>query len=468
MRILITVHGLPPELRGGTEHAVESLAHALADRGHEVTLLAGSDRHAGRWHEEESQLPRPGAARGAPGLRVVRLQRDDLYYLHWQKALHPGVSAAFRALLLRERPDVVHVNHWLRLSRDLVATAAETGVPAVVTLHDMASTCLVHQRVRPDTREVCDVPLGPDPCLACAAALPPRTPWRARDELVAEVLRHRAEMQRELLLARAVVVLSVDQARVLRPHVPPVPLHVVPPPDDDRLARRPPLPPPAEHGRLVMTNWSGLHPLKGADLLVDALARLHGEGRAVELKLAGSDCDARAAGDLRARARGLPVTFLGPFDAAALQGGPVGEAHVFAGASFARETWGLVADEAAALGLPLVLPRRGAPAERYGEDRGALLYEAGDVEALAAALRRLLDEPGLLAALRARLPARGALRPAPDAVARSMLSLYEEAVALGPPPVPPRAPDGPAQDLAALRRWDLELARCTPAELGFG
>src|SRR4051794_9790720 len=122
MRVLLVVHGLPPELHGGTENAVVTLAGALADLGHTVTILAGSNAHAGSWRSEESEQARPGAERG---LRLVRLQRDDLYYEHWQKALHPGVSAAFRELLARERPDVVHVHHWVRLSRDLVATAAQ-------------------------------------------------------------------------------------------------------------------------------------------------------------------------------------------------------------------------------------------------------------------------------------------------------------------------------------------------------
>jgi glycosyltransferase involved in cell wall biosynthesis len=175
MRILIVVHGLPPELHGGTENAAVALARALADLGHAVTVFAGSDAHAGSWHVEEFEESRPGAARP---LRFVRLQREDLYYGHWQKALHPGVSAFFRELLARERPDVVHLHHWQRLSRDLVATATRARVPAVVTLHDLSATCLVLHRVRPDTLATCDVPLAPDPCLDCAALLPPRTPWR--------------------------------------------------------------------------------------------------------------------------------------------------------------------------------------------------------------------------------------------------------------------------------------------------
>jgi glycosyltransferase involved in cell wall biosynthesis len=285
-------------------------------------------------------------------------------------------------------------------------------------------------------------------------------------------VRHRDELRGELSLARAVVVLSEAQAAVLRPHLatgngPVVPLTVVPPPHDGRFTRRPALPPPSMHGRLVLANWSGLHPLKGADLLVEAVARLHAEGRAVELRLAGGDADPRASAALRERARDLPVRFLGEFEFAQLQVGAMAEAHVFAGASRARETWGLVVDEAAALGLALVLPRHGAPAERFDEARGALLYEPGRLDGLCAALRRLLDEPGLLYALRSRLPSPDALRPASQAVARRMLALYADAVAQGPPPAPARTPEDEARDLAALKHWDQQLTQHTPAALGF-
>jgi glycosyltransferase involved in cell wall biosynthesis len=64
------------------------------------------------------------------------------------------------------------------------------------------------------------------------------------------------------------------------------------------------------------------------------------------------------------------------------------------------EPFGLVALEAMAAGLPVVAARSGALPEVLGD--GALYYPLGDVTALAAALRRLRDEPRLAAELRTR------------------------------------------------------------------
>ena len=174
MKVLLALHGYPPELVGGTESAVQALARGLLQRGHDVCVAAGS--------VQQSSSFRTTRETQADGVRVVRLHRADLYFDHWQKSFSADVSAAFAALLAEERPDVVHVHHWIRMSRDLVAVAARAGVPAVVTLHDYWATCLVTFRVRPDTQDACDAHLAPSPCLACAALVPPRTPWRSREQ----------------------------------------------------------------------------------------------------------------------------------------------------------------------------------------------------------------------------------------------------------------------------------------------
>src|SRR6186713_626118 len=41
---MLAAHGYPPELVGGTELSVQSLAHALVRAGHEVVVVSGSMR----------------------------------------------------------------------------------------------------------------------------------------------------------------------------------------------------------------------------------------------------------------------------------------------------------------------------------------------------------------------------------------------------------------------------------------
>ena len=156
MRVALAVHAWPPEGAGGTERSTHALARALARAGHRVLVVAGSLRRAEGDAVALERVDEPGPDGGA-GLEVVRLRRPDLYFDHWHKSLHPGVSAALRALLREREVEVLHVHHWLRLSRDLVHAAALEGVPSIVTLHDAWVGCPVAFRVRPDDRTTCDV-----------------------------------------------------------------------------------------------------------------------------------------------------------------------------------------------------------------------------------------------------------------------------------------------------------------------
>ena len=112
--------------------------------------------------------------------------------------------------------------------------------------------------------------------------------------------------------------------------------------------------------------------------------------------------------------------------------------HAFVSATRAHESWGFVLDEAVALGLPLVLPRSGAYAERMHEGEGALFYDPGSDASLTAVVERLLAEPALLSTLRARLPAARTFTPSVEDVVRAHLALRGRPPRRAPPvrPVP--------------------------------
>ncbi len=469
MRIVLAVHGYPPELAGGTEHSVQALARGLAGAGHHVAVIAGTNHYEQGFRTSATTDRDPASGASFP---VHRIHRGDLYFGHWQKSRSTRASLAFAALLEQLRPDVLHVHHWLRLSSDLVARAAAARVPAVVTLHDLWTTCLVTFRIRPDTQSFCEASLAPDPCLACVAHVPPRTPWRTSRELELELQRHRADLQRELRLARIVTALCRDQAETLS-RLGPWPsgtapaIHVLPPGRDLSLPPAVPLASPSGLRRLIVGSWGGLHWLKGTDLLIEALSRLQREGGpVVELHLAGSEAETSVVAKLRAAAAGLRVTFHGPFGAGGLPGHPVTAVHAMVNATRAHETWGLVLDEAIALRLPMVLPRAGAFPEHVGEHRGALFYPPGDAGALAASLARLATEPDLLATLRAQLPPLHSVLPSLREHADAVLACYAAACSQGPPDAPAFAAEQDAQASRAEAAWDVELSHRSAEELG--
>lgn len=478
MKILSLVHGLPPENAGGTESSALASAEALAAAGHRVVLVAGSLRTVREVLDGEgeprSEIDRGTAllreTHGAPartGLRVLRLHRSDLHFDHWHKSRDAGVRSVLRALLREERPDVLHVHHWLRATTDVVALARSLGIPSVVSLHDAFVACPAQLRLRLPDGNACEARVDVEPCLACVSHLAPATPFVDVARGTRALERRQGDLMRELSWAGALVVPSSSHGEALgrwlgaevvqglrfeclSPRVEPLPWRPVPV-----------LPGPLEHGTLVLGCFGTLSREKGVDRVIRAVAGLEGDPAlpGVRLEVAGAEPDAAYARELRDLAQGLGVGFHGSYRADDLAEHPVARVHAFVSGTRAHESHGLVLDEARSLGLPHVLPARGAFVERGGEGRGGLLFGRDGVE-LEDCLRRLVLEPGLLDQLR-RETRELHRRDEGFGVARHvepLEAIYRRvmASAVG------KAPDGPsfedAADLRWTRDWDAALS----------
>jgi len=142
---------------------------------------------------------------------------------------------------------------------------------------------------------------------------------------------------------------------------------------------------------------------KGVHVLIDAVRLL--PPAACELLVFGDpEVFPDYAADLRRRAAGLAVRFMGRFDRAAAPA-VYARMDVLAVPSLWPENSPLVIHEAFQAGLPVVGSRLGGTADLVADGTSGLLYEAFSAAGLAAALRRLLDEPGLLDRLAAGVPA---------------------------------------------------------------
>jgi glycosyltransferase involved in cell wall biosynthesis len=414
LRILLVVHGFPPETLGGTEQVVEALAREFLRAGHEVTVAAGSLRVGSpqAWEREDHD-----------GLPVLRLHRDDLWFESWWKAYQPGVSAAFRRLLDELRPQVVHVHHWLRLTTDLVRAARERGVATAVTLHDHFAVL-----ARP-TRRIGE------------AASPPASPaWMSAREAEEAFHFHRRDLRAEVQSADLRLVPSAAHARSLREigvgdlgafRVQPPPL----------LFKPGRLPPRAERGRRLVT-WGTLYEEKGVQVALQAL-RLAGGGWSLDVL--GAAHDAGHQRRLEELAGGLPVRFHGAFSRADLQRVAADYALLPA---ISHESYGLVLDEARCLGLPVLASDVPAYVERG--DESCRFFTAGDPQALAALLR---DEERLRA-----LPApRPVSLPEAGVTVQALLEAYARALAGGPAPVV----EDPISDAERIRLLFLRAERRT-------
>lgn len=142
-----------------------------------------------------------------------------------------------------------------------------------------------------------------------------------------------------------------------------------------------------------------LIPIKGVDVLLDALASPTCRGRNWELTIAG-DGD-RTTYEEQARRLGLAdrVTFTGWLTPEQCRG-QLGRSHVLVQPSL-FEGLPMAVLEAMAHGLAIVATRVGSVHEAVTDGTSGLLVEPGDAAALAAALARVLDDADLRIALAA-------------------------------------------------------------------
>ncbi len=177
-------------------------------------------------------------------------------------------------------------------------------------------------------------------------------------------------------------------------------------------------------GDHIVTLASADVPIKGLDVLIDALARLKQHGRRPRLTVIGSLREGPAKRALERSGLMDQVTFR-----SGLSNGDLVElyrrASVFVSAS-RFEGFGLPAAEAMATGAPVIVSDGGALPEVAGE--AGIVVPAGRPEPLADALDRVLGDDALRAAMgrASRARARAAFRW--DAHAAAAIALYHEAL----------------------------------------
>ena len=163
-----------------------------------------------------------------------------------------------------------------------------------------------------------------------------------------------------------------------------------------------PLPPATAVGTITFAFQGRLVSTKGVATLLAAAAQLHAEGRAFRLKILGDGPELRA---LKSRAAflGDKVEFLGHVPDDCLDAVFAGVAAVVM-PSLGGEVFGLVAAESMRRAKLVIVSDLGALVEVVGDS--GLIFPAGDADALAACMRRVLDDPTLALTLGAAACAR--------------------------------------------------------------
>lgn len=183
----------------------------------------------------------------------------------------------------------------------------------------------------------------------------------------------------------------------------------------------------APRGEWTLGMVALFRPRKGVEILIDALAQLRQQGRAVRLRaIGGFESESYRRQVLaHAEARGVAaqVEWTGFTREVATE---LVRIDLFALPSLYGEGLPMVLIEALALGLPVVATANEGIPEVLADGRAGALVPPGDATALAAALAGLMDDPERAAGLAGRGLQRQRERYSDVAMARQVAAVYEE------------------------------------------
>ncbi len=349
--------------RGGADLALLGLLHALA-AGHEQHLAVGRDDGAVRPPCPVTVVPGLEARTraGAPSRARWSLRSRGAPGIARPAARTPG--GELDRLLARLQPDVVHVHNVVNPA--VLAWAA--GVDAVVTIQDHRFFCPGRGKWTADGR-VCGEAMGPETCAGCFDE-------PGYFEGILGLTAERLDAVRSL---RLVVLSSYMKRELIQVGIPAAHVAVVPPVVHGLVPDVPADGPPCVlfAGRVVEA--------KGIREALDAWRR---SGSALPFVVAGT-------GPLRREIEAEGVAVLGWLDRRRLSAA-YRRAAVLVMPSRWQEPFGIVGLEALTLGTPVAAWDSGGVREWH--PGGEMLVPWGDVDGLAAALRRApsqeVDRPG--------------------------------------------------------------------------
>jgi len=356
MRVLMLSWEYPPLVVGGLGTHVEAVSRELVAAGHEVCVVTRGDRT-----EPVDEVHH--------GVRIRRAATDPIdvnftteTLLAWSQAAEHSLLRAALPVVRRWHPDVVHAHDWL-VAQSAVTLAQVTGRPIVATIH--ATEAGRHQGWLPEplNRAIHSV----ERWLVHEAAAIITCSTFMRDEVTTlfEIPTRRVAVVPngidELDWSSTPTARAAARARI---------------PGDGPLL--------AFAGRLVHE--------KGLQTLLSALPRLRRRHPGLRLVVAGTGPYEAV---LRERAKALrvarAVTWLGFVPAGELA--PLLGAADVAVVPSLYEPFGLVAIEAVAAGVAVVVAETGGLRDLIATDVASASFAPGEVEGLVTAVSGLLSEP---------------------------------------------------------------------------
>ena len=410
MRILIVAHGYPPAFTGGAELRAERTARGLVAAGHDVAVLSAESfpgaesGPANHEHMQDDVL-----------VHHMQLRYDNDGNLHHQEYHHPDIAFELAGLIKRWAPDVIHLFSGYLTGLAVIHTAKALAVPVLVSLTDYWWLCHRIIMVRTDGQR-CDGP-SPSGCARCQ--------WEIyrRFRIPAQVARplldlfwnmaeknaslagklgmdKQAERRRALTealsMADALIAPSNVLAKLYIDHgIRPDHVHMLRQGVDLNAC---PLREPALAVRFGYFGQIKRH--KGVHTLIEAWGQLEGE-HPRSLTLRGSS---RGEENYAEEVRTLSATMEDVEWAPMLPHAEIWQALARIDVLVVPSRWlensPNIILEAQAMGVVVIGTDLGGIAELVQHGHNGLLFAPDDATSLAVQMQRMIDEPGLIAALR--------------------------------------------------------------------
>jgi glycosyltransferase involved in cell wall biosynthesis len=383
---LMVISAFHPELHhGGSQRVAFDVFRALSSSFGAVFLAAVDDKQA-------QKLPSAVPITSFEGRQDEFIFRAEAYDPVWQKLCSPTAVDALREFLSFQKPDIIHVHHYLFFGIDFLSIIKSTlpSVKIVLTLHDLASVCPANGcMVRTVDQSLCNE-ASAFRCHQCIPAFDPnhfeqRRRWFHAHLALVDIFTCPSRFLIERYIAWG---LDRERVRLVTNGV---------------AGGRPVSSSFGRQRRNRFGFFGQIIDMKGVQVLLRAVSLLRAEGFTDLIVEINGDNLAEASLELRselesfmasehARAREEQIVFFnGPYELEHIEGRMrrIDWALV---PSIWWEAFALVISEAWSFGRPVICSDAGAMAERVSRGRDGLLFPVGDAEALAATMRRAVEE----------------------------------------------------------------------------
>jgi glycosyltransferase involved in cell wall biosynthesis len=209
MHIVYLTHQFLPRHVGGVEVYTLGLAKLARQAGHTVTVITYHESSSGKSIDF--------------GPHYTSHEDIPVVEIHYNLSMSPHaaqyeydnsfIASALRHILLKLKPDLVHVMHAMKLSASSLNVCSSMGIPFIVTLCDYWFICPRHTLLKWDL-SLCEGPAHPLYCVKCVQELHgfARPPHVLKD--LPALAKRSSFIRKALLKAKRIIALSDFQKKM--------------------------------------------------------------------------------------------------------------------------------------------------------------------------------------------------------------------------------------------------------------